>query len=130
MKKIIVLFAVLFSALCFTSCQVKEETRISYEISAAHLSLSGLDDLARWALIETAYSNEISKLGFTRESATYFNTVGFPDECDDLVVSACKVAEASLSDVTLNGGATIEVTAIYWNNASEKVVYSHQFGEE
>ena len=130
MKKIIVFITVLFSALLLSSCQVKEETKISYEISASSVHLSGLEDLAKWSLINAAYANEISKLGFQIESGTYYSTVGFPDECDDLVVSACKVAEASLGDVTLEGYVTVQVEAIYWNNGERAVIYTHKYGKE
>lgn len=130
MKKIIVFISVLFSALLMNSCQTKEETKISYEISAASVHLSGLEDLAKWSYINNVYSNEISKLGYEIESGSYYTTIGFPDECDDLVLSACKVAEASLSDVTLEGYVTVQVEAIYWNNGERAVIYTHKFGQE
>ena len=130
MKKIIVFITVLFTALLMSSCQTKEETRISYEVGTSSMNLTSLEDLYNWTIIQGAYTNEISKLGFKKESNSYFTATGFADECDELVLSACKVAEASVSDKTLEGYATIEVKATYWNNAGTEVIYSHSFGNK
>ena len=102
--------------LLFSSCSDDDDevTTVQYSMGFNSMSTS---DVSEMYVIESAYKEA---LGVSSSSFTLSGTVS---ECDNKVKSACKNAEKTLQEQTIQGSYLFVVT----NYNSMQDVYTHQF---
>ena len=131
MKRLSAILAVL-ALLCLCSCNKDNITgKVSYSFGFCSLSTS---DIAAMSKIQNAYTSrlmEIDGLEVTGYSNTSFELANYTTATARKIVAACNNAEDSLAGFKPEDGyLTVELTALYWCNASEEIVYTHTFSAE